>query len=188
MKKLIVLSLFMLLVIVYGLVKGQNDVELRTYHEVPYSVSDTVWSSELDSIVLQLPTRENAATITQLKDQTVSDAWVIDDEAVEFDGFFEISYKLTNIDISNTDSLEMKIYPLDQTGTASNNDVVWAKFTTPPAWSSTQQIKDWADATLYRASLSGSFGEGTYGFLILTDINEETASQESKFDIQIYFD
>lgn len=184
--KAIIATLILLLVGIMAWT--QNDVEVITTHEVPWVVSDTVWSSELDSVVLQFPTRDNTASITQLKDQAISSVWTVANEATLWAGFLEIDYMLTNIDISNTDSLEMKVYVLDGAGNVISNDYVWARFTTQPYFSSTQKILDWTTATRYRASLTGAFGEGTHGLLILTDINEETASQESKFDLSVNID
>jgi len=168
-------------------------------HTKPLTITVQVESGNqtglnMDSVVIAFPRklpRGGGAWIDSLADasgagEAVSDIWTQRDIAAEvvWSGYLEIDIILTNVDLGATDSLQIKAYAIDYDGNVVTNDVVYLDFGTPPSYSVAAVVKSWTTAVMYRASLTGAFGLGTYGVLLEINVNDVTASKTGSLVIK----
>lgn len=184
MKKLILLMVIALCAPVFG--QYTNTVEWGPMHSTPLEVEFYAHADSLaDSLVVQFYGRSGEAWADTLEGrQTIASTKWEADRVVLWSGYCEIDVVIDNTDLV-TDSLQVKVYGLDEDGNVRSNDYVWLDFGTPPAYNTSVKTLDWTDGVLYRASLTSAFGKGTYGFLIVVDVNDET-NHYGNMTVKIY--
>ena len=171
MKRVLFALLFMA-----SVVSAQQPVEALTIHNIPArfdSIKIVSASTDLDSLLLMLPTQYAGMSLDTLGDETVSTAFTRGNPVV-WDGIMEVDFWIVNTDLV-TDSLEIKVFAVDHGGNVLNNDYIWLQFATPPSFSTGQKILSWTDGVHYRAKITSAFGIGTYALLFIIDPNDEIA-------------
>jgi len=129
---------------------------------------------DVDSVYVQFTGRYNVPVIDTLANEaTITAGGFTAGRTPIWGGTLEIDFYIDNTDLA-TDSLQVKVYALDLDGNVVYNDYCWASFATPPAYVTAANVLSWTTLRRYRASLTGAFGKGTGGLLILIDANDAT--------------